>query len=316
MKYKPWRKIFHFLLCAPIIVLVALYLIHQIYKLENSNIWKLAYLKVVGIDAAEAGGLEIEDDLIVSEKIKGDTYSSVNLKNGKEYFLHQLSMCTFGVRENCEHFFQYIDFVGELSDENEGQLMVNVGNITYNKITEMWRDIPVTIEAKVAENDTIPTLFADVEGVVTTVQISVAPELSVHLVGSSELKVEPSEPIKRRISPIAPAPFQWTVTPLRETERATLTLNVYLHLDEGEPHPTEPSYRDDISVRVTGWQRASDYVGVVNPVWAFVVAALPAMWSGYSFFFRGGWRPPNQPPPSPPKPKYAERKIPDKRKRG
>ncbi|MGK9170919.1 hypothetical protein KXR53_31775 [Inquilinus limosus] len=169
------------------------------------------------------------------------------------------------------------------------------GDFIYNRVREMWRDQPTTVFFRLAApTGEAPTLPKAAQGETATGSVPVTPEMSVELSGSEGLVVEPKELVKKKISDLSATTWQWKVTPILEGPNQLLTLSVFVHIDDGAPY-TLKTYEDNITVNVGAWQSVKDVISNVNPVWTFVVAAVPAI-SGIAIWLRRRLKPKGQPP--------------------
>ena len=164
------------------------------------------------------------------------------------------------------------------------------GQFVYNRLTTMWRDIPETVLLRLnLASDAAPTLPRALSGEPTLERTPVTQEMSVELRGTAGLTVEPSGAVRQRISDLTATDWQWIVTPTRSGELEVLTLTVYIHVDENGPY-TLKTFEDEIQVNVTNWQWTKDTVAEINPIWAFVVGAIPVFWAAFSWIRGRKWK--------------------------
>lgn len=164
------------------------------------------------------------------------------------------------------------------------------GSFIYNRITTMWRDLPETVILKLSlASEPPPTISDTLRGTSIMGITPLAPEMSVGLDGTAGLEVTPDEPIRKRISDLAPTTWQWKVTP-KMAEDQLLTLSIFIHVDDKDPF-TLKTFEDKIQVKVTSWQQTKDVVSFISPVWAFAAGAIPLLWGGYMWMRGRKWRP-------------------------
>lgn len=186
-----------------------------------------------------------------------------------------------------EHFDNIDDAVNNLQ----------IGRLTYNRITEMWRDRAETVLLRISiEPDTELGIPGALTGSPISQDVRVTPEMSAELEGEAGLVVEPNEAITKAISRITPPTWQWTVLPQIEGAGQLLTLTIYVHLGESHPPISVPVPHDEIEVRVTLWQAINDLAAKIRPVWVLLLAVVPVFWSGILWLRRRRWR---QSPSSP-----------------
>jgi hypothetical protein len=159
----------------------------------------------------------------------------------------------------------------------------------YNRITTMWLDVAETVVFKLKlESGTPPQISSVMRGELASGLTPVTPEMSVELRGTAGFKIEPSGPIKQRISDVEASSWQWSVIPNKEGE-GQLALTVFIHVDDKEPYILK-TFEDRINVKVTGWKKVKDAVSDINPLWAFIVAVIPTVWAMYSWIRDRKWR--------------------------
>lgn len=167
------------------------------------------------------------------------------------------------------------------------------GRFVYNRITEMWRDVPETVVFKLnLASEPAPSIPDTLRGERATGETPLTPEMSVELRGTAGLEVTPSGPIRQLVSDLAPTTWQWKVTP-KISQDQLLTLTVFIHVDDKGPF-TLKTFEDVIQVKVTAWQQTKDAISTINPVWAFVVGAIPVLWGAYAWIRGRKWKPPQK----------------------
>ncbi|MFN3253827.1 hypothetical protein [Roseibium album] len=164
------------------------------------------------------------------------------------------------------------------------------GQMVYNRLQTMWRGEPETVVLKI-DLATPPALAEALPGERRHVETPVTPFMTADLNGTAGLEVEPSDPVRKRVSEIGTTPWQWTVTATDFADTEVLTLEVGIHLDDGDPYPLK-SFEDEIEVKVTNLQLVGDVVDEFNPIWAFVVGAVPVAWGAFVWIRGRKWKQP------------------------
>ena len=150
------------------------------------------------------------------------------------------------------------------------------GSFIYNKIPEMWLGEPETIILTIS-----PDVNADldipsaIKGVRIEGNTSVTATMSVEAIGSAGLEVKNEGSAKKILSNLAPASWQWRITPIAPGSQS-LRLTIYVHVD-GDKAVTLQTYQETVSIKVYFWKRIEIMVASISPTWAFLVAFVTAV---------------------------------------
>ncbi|WP_434052600.1 MAG: hypothetical protein RDA78_25695 [Roseibium sp.] len=186
------------------------------------------------------------------------------------------------------------------------------GSFIYNRITELRRGSPEDVVFKLNLDGSVHMELSDLlKGETFSGLTPVTTEMSVTLRGTSGLEVVAYGNDRKTVSPLAPTEWAWRVEPLDYADTELLTLSVFAHVEEGRA-VTLQTFEDEVEVKVSRWRLVQDLASAINPYWAFTVAALPVMWSGFVFFRDEKWKKakPDHEPYSPPSSPKKDKKKP------
>ncbi len=162
--------------------------------------------------------------------------------------------------------------------------------LSYNRVTEMVRGerTPLALIVDLSGQADAEEEFTGLDGQLVTAETEVTRHMSAELSGSA-FDIEPKGAHRKLITSVAPTRWDWTVTPIEQGKGKLLLLQVFVHIERnGEVSPpiTIDTFRDLIAVEVTAWDRVTDVVAAVNPVYAFGVAVITGISGLYTWWRR------------------------------
>jgi hypothetical protein len=167
--------------------------------------------------------------------------------------------------------------------------------LAYNMPTTMVRgqrvEVSLVVDATAAGKPeaALPRL----RGAVVTGTTKISRFMSAELEGAA-FKIEPGEPEQKLVTEAGPVQWRWVVTPMEEGEEQPLVLNLYAHVEEEDGELSLPvaikSFQDYFKVDVTLWDRISDGVGVIEPLYGFAAGTAGSGWALILWLRRRPWR--------------------------
>lgn len=166
--------------------------------------------------------------------------------------------------------------------------------LAYNRPVSMTRGVTqeISLVLDLDQQGAPATQLRGLSGEIVQATTKVARHMSAELRGVA-FEIDPKEPQRRLVTAAAPVQWTWAVKPIEEGEAQFLTLEVHAHI-EAEGAVSQPikirTFRDEILVEVTTWDRVTDVAAEIKPIHALVVAVIGSGWGLFVWWRRKKWR--------------------------